>query len=81
MKSSSAKGTNKALWYNYIKILKIQHPNDPYRTVIAVKVNLIHIKDLGGKGRRYAPRTLTLLLLILMITANRKKFVFYEELM
>lgn len=52
VESSSAKGTNKALWFEHVDILKIRHPQDPSRTVLAVKVNLVHIKDSGGQGRR-----------------------------
>jgi len=53
VESASAKGSNKALWFEHVDILKIRHPDDPTRTVLAVKVNLVHIKDSGGKGRRY----------------------------
>jgi hypothetical protein len=53
VESSSAKGTNRALWYEHIEILKIPHPENPTREVWAVKVNLVHMKDSGGKGRRY----------------------------
>ena len=53
VESSSAKGTNKALWYEHVEILKTRPPNDPTRTVMAVRVNLVHVKDSRGKGRRY----------------------------
>lgn len=52
VESSSAKGTNKGLWFEHIEILKIRHPIDPSRTILAAKVDLVHIKDSGGKGRR-----------------------------
>ena len=49
VESSSTEGTNRALWYEYIEILKLPHPKDPTREVWAVQVNLVHTKDLGGK--------------------------------
>jgi hypothetical protein len=61
VESGSAKGTNKALWFQHVEILKIRHPDDPSRTVLAAKVDLVHIKDSGGQGRRYvtAPGRIT----------------------
>lgn len=56
VESSGAKGTNKALWYEHVDILEIRHPDNPSRTVMAVKVNLVHIKESAGKGRRYVTR-------------------------
>ncbi|KIW87203.1 uncharacterized protein Z519_12105 [Cladophialophora bantiana CBS 173.52] len=50
--SGSAKGTNKAVWFEHVEILKIRHPENPSCTVLAAKVNLVHIKDSGGQGRR-----------------------------
>jgi hypothetical protein len=58
--SGSAKGTNKALWFEHVEFLKIRHPEDPNHTVLAAKVNLVHIKDSGGLGRRYVPHGVTL---------------------
>jgi hypothetical protein len=34
LESSSAKGTNKALWYEHIEILKIPHPENASREAI-----------------------------------------------
>lgn len=56
VESASAKGTNKALWFEHVEILKVRRPDDPSRTVLAVKLDLVHIKDSGGLGRRYVPR-------------------------
>jgi hypothetical protein len=55
VESGSAKGTDKALWFDHVEILKIRHPDNPSRTVLAAKMNLVHIKGSGGQGRRYVP--------------------------
>jgi hypothetical protein len=52
VESGSAKGSNKALLYEYVSILKVRDTKDPSRSTIAVKVDLVHIKNSGGKGRR-----------------------------
>lgn len=60
--SSSAKGTNKALWFKHVEILKIRHPDNSGRIVHAAKVDLVNIKDSGGQGKPCAPPSpLTLL--------------------
>ncbi|KAJ9644084.1 hypothetical protein H2199_003952 [Coniosporium tulheliwenetii] len=64
VESGSAKGSNKALSYEHISIMKVRDVKDPNRTTTVAKVSLVHIKNAGGKGRR---------------SYNRKKFVFHLE--
>ncbi|KAI9763522.1 MAG: hypothetical protein M1839_006442 [Geoglossum umbratile] len=52
VESSSAKGSNKALSYEHITVMKVRDVTDPKRSTIVVKVALVHIKNSGGKGRR-----------------------------
>ena len=69
VESSSAKGSNKALSYKDVSIFKARDAKDQNRTTIAVKVNLVHIKNSGGKGRRLVKTNskLTYILLMLML--------------
>jgi hypothetical protein len=53
IESSSAKGSNKALSYEHITILRVRDKKNRNRTTTVVLVNLVHIKNSGGKGRRY----------------------------
>jgi hypothetical protein len=53
IESGSAKGSNKALAYEHISVAKVRDAKDPERTTVAVWVSLVHIKNSGGKGRRY----------------------------
>jgi Protein of unknown function (DUF3435) len=59
VESRSRKGTNKTLSWEHISIMRVRDSQDPTRTTTVVKVNLVHIKNSGGKGRRLAapPRT------------------------
>ena len=52
VKSASAKGNNKARSYEHISIMRVRDVNDPNRTTTVAMVNLVHIKNSGGKGRR-----------------------------
>lgn len=52
IESGSAKGSNKALSYQHISILKIRDVEDSTRSTVIAKVDLMHIKNSGGKGRR-----------------------------
>jgi hypothetical protein len=52
VESSSAKGSNKALSFEHVSIMKVGDVKDPSRSTIVAKVNLVHIKNSGGKGRR-----------------------------
>lgn len=52
VESSSAKGSNKALSYEHISIMKVRDVKNPSHTTTVVMVNLVHIKNSGGKGRR-----------------------------
>ncbi|KAJ9641087.1 hypothetical protein H2199_005755 [Coniosporium tulheliwenetii] len=52
VESGSAKGSNKALSYEHVSIMKVRDVKDPDRTTTVVMVNLVHIKNSGGKGRR-----------------------------
>ena len=52
VESGSAKGSNKALSYEHVSIMKVRDVKDPNRTTTVAMVNLVHIKNSGGKGRR-----------------------------
>ena len=52
VESGSAKGSNKALCFEHVSLLKVRDTKDPSRSTIAAKVDLVHIKNSGGKGRR-----------------------------
>ncbi|KAJ9654854.1 hypothetical protein H2201_008928 [Coniosporium apollinis] len=52
VESGSAKGSNKALSYEHISIMKVRDVKDANRTTIVAMVNLVHVKNPGGKGRR-----------------------------
>ena len=69
VESTNAKGSNKTLWFEHVDILKIRHPDDPTRTVLAVMVNLVHIKDSGGKGRWYVRESVIAFILSAQTTA------------
>jgi len=51
VESSSAKGSNKALSYEHVTVMKVRDITDPKCSTIVVKVDLVHIKNSGGKGR------------------------------
>jgi hypothetical protein len=51
IESGSAQGSNKALLYKHITFLKAR---DEGRSSIFTMVDLVHIKNFGGKGKRYA---------------------------
>ena len=53
IESGSARGSNKALSYEHITLLKVCNTTDREHSTIVAKVNLVHIKNSGGKGRRY----------------------------
>ncbi|KAF2179944.1 hypothetical protein K469DRAFT_715808 [Zopfia rhizophila CBS 207.26] len=52
IESSSAKGSNKALSYEHIDILRVRDKENRNRTTTIARVSLVHIKTSGGKGRR-----------------------------
>ncbi|KAJ9634908.1 hypothetical protein H2199_008772 [Coniosporium tulheliwenetii] len=52
VESGSAKGSNKALSYEHISIMKVRDVKDSNRTTTVAMVSLVHIKNSGGKGRR-----------------------------
>jgi hypothetical protein len=52
VQSRSRKGTNKTLSWEHISIMRVRDTRDPTRTTTIVKLNLVHIKNSGGKGRR-----------------------------
>ncbi|KAI9869309.1 MAG: hypothetical protein M1813_000098 [Trichoglossum hirsutum] len=52
VESSSAKGSNKALSYEHVTVMKVRDITDPKCSTIVVKVDLVHIKNSEGKGRR-----------------------------
>lgn len=52
IESSSAKGSNKALSYEHIEILRVPDKYDWNQTTTIARVSLVHIKNSGGKGRR-----------------------------
>ncbi|KAK4934783.1 hypothetical protein LTR10_024040 [Elasticomyces elasticus] len=51
VESNSARGSNKALWMEHVEVLKIRHPTKSDAVVLAVKVNLVHIKDSGVRKK------------------------------
>ena len=53
IESSSARGSNKALSYEHVTLLKVRDTTNRERNTIVAKVSLVHIKNCGGKGRRY----------------------------
>jgi hypothetical protein len=53
IKSGSARGSNKALSYEHVTLLKVRDTTDRECSTIVAKVNLVHIKNSRGKGRRY----------------------------
>jgi hypothetical protein len=53
IESSSAKGSNKALSYEHIEILRVRDKYNWNRTTTVARVILVYIKNSGGKGRRY----------------------------
>jgi hypothetical protein len=53
VESSSARGSNKALSYEHITILKVRDAKNFNQTTTVALVSLVHIKNSGGTGRRY----------------------------
>lgn len=51
VESSSARGSNKALLYKHITILKVRDAKNFNQTTTVALVSLVHIKNSGGKGR------------------------------
>ena len=51
VESSSARGSNKALSYEYVTVMKVHDTTDREWSMIVIGVNLVHIKNSGGKGR------------------------------
>ena len=52
VESGSAKHSNKALSYEHVSIMRVRDVTNPDRTTTVAKVDLVHIKSSGGKGRR-----------------------------
>ena len=52
VESSSAKGSNKALSYEHISIIKVRNEKNLSRTTIIIKVTLVHIKNSESKSRQ-----------------------------
>ena len=52
VKSSSARGSNKALLYRNIIIIRVYNIRDLNQTTTLATIDLIHIKNSGGKGRQ-----------------------------
>lgn len=53
IESSSAKGSNKSLTYEHITILRVRDKDNRNRTTTVALLDLVHIKNSGGKGTRY----------------------------
>src|SRR5439155_9709123 len=69
IESGSARGSNKALSYEHITLLKVCDTTDRECSTIVAKINLVHIKNSGGKGRWYV---LTILYTIMPFTDHTK---------
>lgn len=52
VESGSARRSNKALSYEHISIMRVRDVKNPGRTTTVALVDLVHIKNSGGKGRR-----------------------------
>ena len=52
VESSSARGSNKALSYEHVTVMKVRDTTDRERSTIVIGVNLVHIKNSGGKSRQ-----------------------------
>ncbi|KAI9794438.1 MAG: hypothetical protein M1816_005508 [Peltula sp. TS41687] len=52
VESSSAKGSDKALSYELISVMRVRGVKDPNHTTTVAMVDLVHIKNSGGKGKR-----------------------------
>src|SRR5256885_12804133 len=51
VESGSARGSNKALLYEYITVIKVYDTIDREWSTIMIRVNLVHIKNSEGKGK------------------------------
>ncbi len=52
VEGGSAKGSNKALWWKHVLLMKVPCTKNPGQSTIVALVNLEHIKNAESSGRR-----------------------------
>ncbi len=52
VESGSCQGSNKALKYEHVRLVKVRNPRDSRQTSLGLLVSLVHIKKTGEKSRR-----------------------------
>lgn len=53
VESASNKGTNKALWFKDVQLMKVRNLKDPNKSTIVANVNLEHVKNKTKDGTPY----------------------------
>lgn len=56
VESASNKGSNKALYFKDVQIMKVRSLKDPNKSTIVANVNLEHVKNKEKDGTPYVPR-------------------------
>jgi hypothetical protein len=53
VESASNKGSNKALCFKYVALMKVRSLEDPKQSTIVANVNLVHVKNKEKDGTPY----------------------------